>query len=182
MWARFVKHFLKDTSVKVCVVVGFPLGASTTSVKVYETRQAILDGADEIDMVMAIGAMKSENEELVFDDIKAVVKAANGKLVKVILEVGLLDEAEIARACEIAVAAGAQFVKTSTGMLGGGANPDAVRLMREIVGPQFGVKASGGIRTQEQARTMIEAGANRLGCSQSIAIVMGDDIAEESNY
>jgi len=181
MWVKFARHFLRETNVKVCAVVGFPLGAASTAVKVYETKQAILDGADEIDMVMAIGAMKSENEEYVFDDIKAVTAAAGERIVKVILEVGLLDDAEIARACEIAVGAGAAFVKTSTGILAGGAKVDAVQLMRTIVGPHFGVKASGGIRTQEQARSMIEAGATRLGCSQSIAVIMGDE-ADDSAY
>ncbi len=170
-WAKFAKHFLKDSPVKLCVVVGFPLGSSEITVKAFETAQAIAQGADEIDMVMNIGALKSENHELVFEDIKSVVQAASSRPVKVILETSLLDDFEIARACEIAVAAGAKFVKTSTGFSKGGATVDSVQLMRSIVGPQIGVKASGGIRSIEDAYRMIEAGATRLGTSQSIAIV-----------
>ncbi len=173
LWVKFAKHFLRETDVKVCAVVGFPLGAMSTSVKSFETAQAILHGADEIDMVMQIGALKSENYTLVFDDIKSVVHHAAGKPVKVILETCLLERDEIAKACEISVQAGAQFVKTSTGMSTSGATIEVVKLMREVVGPGFGVKASGGIRTRDQALKMIEAGATRLGTSNSIAIVLG---------
>lgn len=182
MWVKFAKHFLRETQVKVCTVVGFPLGAMDTRVKAYETETAIADGADEIDMVMAIGALKSENTDYVFDDIKAVVTAAQGRPVKVILEISLLSEPEIARACELAVAAGAKFVKTSTGMSSGGATIEAVKLMREMVGNHFGVKASGGIRTQAQALAFIEAGASRLGTSQSIPIVLGSMEEESTVY
>jgi deoxyribose-phosphate aldolase len=172
-WVRFCKHFLKDTNVKVCTTVGFPLGCTEKSVKVYETRQAVASGADEIDFVISLAAMKSENHEFVFDEMKAIVEAAQGRTTKAILEVALLTEDEIVRACELAVAAGCSFVKTSTGFSTSGATVESVRLMRRTVGTAAGVKASGGIKTPEQALAMVEAGANRLGTSATVAIFLG---------
>ena len=162
---------LKESSVEVCTVVGFPLGATTTEAKVAETKQAIADGASEIDMVINIGAFKSRDDRGVEEDIRAVVRAAAGRTVKVILETGLLAEEEIQRACELAKAAGAHFVKTSTGFGPGGATVEAVRLMRGTVGPEMGVKASGGVRTLAAAKKMISAGANRIGTGSGVAIM-----------
>lgn len=173
VWVARAAEWLKGSGVKVCTVVGFPLGATTKETKAFETRNAIKNGADEIDMVMNIGAFKSGDHTLVREDIAAVVEAAGGKTVKVILETGLLDDEEIRTACQLAKAAGAHFVKTSTGFGYGGATEAAVRLMRETVGPDMGVKASGGVRDVETARRMIEAGANRIGASASVAIVTG---------
>lgn len=165
---------LKDSDVKVCTVVGFPLGACTTAVKAFETKDAISNGAHEIDMVINIGAMKDLNHALVEADIRGVVEAAAGKaLVKVILENCLLDKDEIALACKLCKKAGANFVKTSTGFNRSGADVEDVRLMREAVGNEMGVKAAGGIRDKETARMMIEAGASRIGTSNSIQIVAG---------
>jgi deoxyribose-phosphate aldolase len=173
VWVARAAEWLKDSNVKVCTVVGFPLGATTKETKAFETRNAIENGADEIDMVMNIGALKSGEHTLVREDIAAVVEAAGGKTVKVILETGLLNDDEIRRASTLAKEAGAHFVKTSTGFGYGGATEAAVRLMRETVGPDMGVKASGGVRDAETARKMIEAGANRIGASASVAIVTG---------
>ena len=146
-----------------------------TSVKVFETEIALKNGADEIDVVLNIGALKSENFDWVVDDLKAVVQSAGGKPVKVILECCLLDDRQKARAAELAVAAGASFVKTSTGFSKSGATAEDVTLLRSIVGPKIGVKASGGIRNFSDARILIEAGANRLGTSRSVDII--DDSA-----
>lgn len=165
---------LKDTPVKVCTVVGFPLGASTPLVKAVEVRDAIAAGAREIDMVINVGALKSGDDDLVGRDIRAVVEAARGRaLVKVILETALLTNDEKVKACLIAKAQGADFVKTSTGFGPGGATVEDVRLMRKVVGADMGVKAAGGIRTLETARAMVEAGASRIGASASVAIVNG---------
>lgn len=165
---------LAGTPVKVCSVIGFPLGATTPTAKAAETRDAISNGADEVDMVMNVGALKSGDYDLVKRDIEAVVGAARGKaLVKVILEAALLTDEEKVRACLLAKTAGADFVKTSTGFGPGGATADDVRLMRKAVGPDMGVKAAGGIRDLESARKMIEAGASRIGASASVAIVTG---------
>ncbi|MBA4542644.1 MULTISPECIES: deoxyribose-phosphate aldolase [Thermoactinomyces] len=172
-WVKEAAKLLAGTDVKVCTVVGFPLGATTTETKVFETKDAVKNGADEIDMVINIGALKSGDSETVKRDIEAVVKAAEGKLVKVILETGLLNDEEIAGASKLAKEAGAHFVKTSTGFGNGGATVEAVRLMRKTVGTDLGVKASGGIRDQETAKKMVEAGANRIGASASVAIVSG---------
>ncbi|MDW7740039.1 MAG: deoxyribose-phosphate aldolase [Bacillota bacterium] len=161
---------LAGSDVKVSVVVGFPLGATTTAVKAFEAEEAVNNGADEIDMVIHIGALKSRNEQYVLSDISAVVKAANGKIVKVIIETGLLDDEEKILACNLAKEAGANFVKTSTGFGPGGATIADVQLMRETVGPGIGVKASGGVRTPEDARKMIEAGASRIGTSSGVKI------------
>ncbi len=165
---------LKDTPVKVCTVVGFPLGASTPLVKAVEARDAIAAGAREIDMVINVGALKSGDDDLVGREIRAVVEAARGRaLVKVILETALLTNDEKVKACLIAKAEGADFVKTSTGFGPGGATVEDVRLMRKVVGADMGVKAAGGIKTLETARAMVEAGASRIGASASVAIVKG---------
>ncbi|MFD2705383.1 deoxyribose-phosphate aldolase [Salibacterium lacus] len=165
-------RMLQDTGVKVCTVIGFPLGASTTETKTFETKDAIEKGAEEIDMVLSIGLLKDGQETAVENDIRAVVTEAKGKaLVKVILETALLTDDEKKTACRLAVNAGADYVKTSTGFAGGGAKAADIALMREAVGPGIGVKASGGIRDRETADAMIEAGADRLGASASASIV-----------
>lgn len=164
---------LKGSGVMVCTVIGFPLGATTTATKVFETREAVANGADEIDMVVAIGHLKSGNFKYVCDDIRAVVHAADGRTVKVILETSTLENPEKIAGCILSKAAGAHFVKTSTGFAGGGATPEDVSLMRQIVGDELGVKASGGVRTCADADAMVAAGANRLGASASVAIIHG---------
>ncbi|MDO8757380.1 MAG: deoxyribose-phosphate aldolase [Elusimicrobiota bacterium] len=164
-------QLLRGSGVKVCTVVGFPLGSTTPTVKAIEARDAIANGADEIDMVINIGALKSGNDMVVYDDIKAVRDATRGRVLKVILETSLLSNEEKVRACAASKKAGADFVKTSTGFGGGGATVEDVKLMRETVGPLMGVKASGGIRDAKIAADMIAAGATRLGTSASIAIV-----------
>ncbi|MCT4596614.1 MAG: deoxyribose-phosphate aldolase [Vallitalea sp.] len=167
---KMVAENLKGTDVKVCTVVGFPLGATTTNVKVFETEDAIKNGAMEIDMVLNIGAMKEKNYDLVESDIKAVVDKCkeNNALSKVILENCLLDNDEIVKACQICKNAGADFVKTSTGFNSGGATVEDIRLMRETVGADMGVKASGGVRSYEEAVAIIEAGASRIGSSRKL--------------
>lgn len=168
-------ELLRGSSVKVCTVIGFPLGATTPTVKEMETRDAIANGATEIDMVINVGALKSGNDRLVEEDIRAVVNAARGKaIVKVILETALLTNEEKVKACLIVKRSGADFVKTSTGFGPGGATVEDIALMRQTVGPEMGVKASGGIRTPEDAQAMIEAGATRIGASASVAIVKGE--------
>jgi deoxyribose-phosphate aldolase len=173
---------LKDTpEVKVCTVIGFPLGAATPEVKAFETKNAIENGATEVDMVINIGALKDKDDELVERDIRTVVEAAKGKaLTKVIIETCLLTDEEKIRACELSVKAGADFVKTSTGFSTGGATKEDIALMRKTVGPDIGVKASGGVRSAADAKAMIEAGATRIGASASIAIVNGE--VSDSNY
>lgn len=172
LWVNEASQLLKGTSVKVCTVIGFPLGAATTEVKAFETRDATQNGATEIDMVINIGALKDRNYDKVEKDIAAVVKAANEKaIVKVIIETCLLSNEEKRTACEIAVRAGAHFVKTSTGFSTDGATVEDILLMRETVGPQIGVKASGGIRSLEDAKRMIEAGASRIGASAGVKII-----------
>lgn len=166
-------RLVKGTQVKVCTVIGFPLGANTPETKAFEAADAVSRGADELDMVLNVGALKGGDYALVERDISGVVKAAGGRVVKVILETALLSHDEKVKACELAVRAGAAFVKTSTGFGPGGATVDDVRLMRQVVGPDFGVKASGGIRDRETARRMVEAGANRLGTSSGVVIVAG---------
>lgn len=166
-------QLLAGTGVKAIAVVGFPLGASTPRAKAFETLEAIRAGALEIDMVINIGALKSKDYKLVFDDIKGVVEAAGNIPVKVILETSNLNTDEKIIACGLSKAAGAAFVKTSTGFGGGGATVEDIKLMRRIVGSDIGVKASGGVRTLEDAQRMIEAGANRIGASASVEIVTG---------
>lgn len=171
-WVALASKKLAGTSVAICTVIGFPLGANTTATKAFETEEAIKNGATEVDMVINVGALKSGDEATVLKDIEAVVKAAKDKaLVKVILETCLLNDREIAIASKLSVQAGADFVKTSTGFSTGGATIKDVALMRKTVGPDVGVKASGGVRTAEDAKAMIHAGASRLGASSSIAIV-----------
>lgn len=174
-WVSYSAELLKGSDVKVCTVIGFPLGANSSAVKGFETAQAIQDGATEVDMVINVGALKSGDLDLVRKDIQAVVQAAGGVLTKVIIETALLTDAEKVTVCQIAKEAGADFVKTSTGFSTGGATAADVALMRKTVGPEMGVKASGGIRDFKTAQAMIEAGANRLGVSASIAIVTGGD-------
>lgn len=179
-WVKTAAEQLKDSSVKVCTVIGFPLGASAPEVKAFETAQAVADGAGEIDMVINIGALKDGNDEAVRADMAGVVKSAQGKLVKVILETCLLTDEEIVRASRLAVEAGVHFVKTSTGFSTGGATVEAVALMAKTVGPEIGVKASGGVRSLEDAQAMIQAGATRLGTSAGVAIAQG--IASKGDY
>lgn len=172
-WIPLVKRELDNTKVAVCTVIGFPLGVNTKEVKVYETIQAIENGATEIDTVINQGAVKSGDYKVVEEDIKGVVSAAQGALVKVILETGSLTESEIVSACQMSLAAGAHFVKTSTGFGSGGATVEAVQLMRKTVGNTMGVKASGGVRDLETAEAMVAAGATRLGTSSGVAIIQG---------
>lgn len=172
-WIKLAKANLKKTKVKICTVVGFPLGACLTEAKVAETKAAIRDGADEIDMVINIGALKSGLNSLVKKDIAAVVKSARGKTVKVIIETALLNDEEKVRACQCAKSAKAHFVKTSTGFSGGGASIDDVELMKKTVGAKIQVKASGGIKDTKFALALIEAGATRLGTSSGVALVEG---------
>jgi len=172
-YAEFCAKELKGTGVNVCCVVGFPLGAMSTKAKAFEAEQAVKDGATEIDMVINIGWLKDHKDSLVEEDIRQVKKACGDKHLKVIIEACLLTEEEKIRACQLSVKAGADFVKTSTGFSTGGATVEDVALMRKTVGPNTGVKAAGGIRDSETAQKMIEAGANRLGCSAGIAIVQG---------
>ena len=166
---------LAETEVAVCTVVGFPLGATTTTAKICEAEQALKDGATELDMVLRIGALKAGQRTIVRDDIAAVADAVHegGGLVKVIIETALLTEEEKALACELAREADADYVKTSTGFASAGARVDDVRLMRETVGPQMGVKAAGGIHSYEEAAAMVNAGASRLGASAGIQIIEG---------
>jgi deoxyribose-phosphate aldolase len=171
-WVKEAARFLANTSVPVCTVIGFPLGATLPDVKAYETRRSIFNGAREVDMVINVGAVKSGDDCLVEDDIHAVVEAAheNGILCKVIIETALLTDEEKVRACLAAKNAGADFVKTSTGFAKGGATAHDVALMRRTVGSQLGVKASGGVKGIEDARAMFEAGATRIGASVGVKI------------
>jgi deoxyribose-phosphate aldolase len=170
---KLCAQLLKDTPVKIATVVGFPLGATPPEVKAYETQQAIEDGANEIDMVINIGAVKSQDYSLVGRDIATVVRTAQagGAITKVIIEAALLTDEEKVVACKLAKEAGAEYVKTSTGFASGGATVHDVALMRQAVGPTMGVKAAGGIRTHEDALKMIEAGATRIGASASVKIM-----------
>ena len=172
-WVQTAKACLAGAPVKVCAVIGFPLGSTATKAKSAETAIAVVDGADELDMVVNLGALKSGDLEAVTKDISEVVAAANGRTVKVILETCYLTDAEKRAGAAAAVAGGGAFVKTSTGFGPGGATTADVALLRSVVGPSIGVKASGGIRDLETARSMILAGANRLGTSSGIAIVRG---------
>lgn len=173
-WVKTASELLQGTTVKVCTVIGFPLGASTTTVKAFETKDAIENGAGEIDMVINIGALRSGDDDLVGQDIAAVVEAAKGKaIVKVIIETSLLTDQEKRKACELSRAAGADFVKTSTGFSTGGATAEDVKLMRGVVGPEMGVKASGGVRSFDDLQKMIDAGATRIGASSGVQIMQG---------
>lgn len=177
-WVAHCAKTLAGTGVKVCTVVGFPLGANTSSVKAFETKDAIANGADEIDMVINVGQLKSGQYEVVKADIRAVVEASQDKLVKVIIETCLLTNDEKVKACQLAVSAGADFVKTSTGFSAAGATVEDIVLMRETVGPNIGVKAAGGARSYEDAEAFIEAGATRIGTSSGVAIVSGETVIE----
>lgn len=170
-WVTLAAERLADSEVKVCTVIGFPLGANTKTVKAFEAKEAVENGADEVDMVLNIGALKSGEYDLVLEDMKAVREAAKDAVVKVILETCLLTDEEKKKACALAKEAGMDFVKTSTGFSTAGATTDDVKLMREAVGDAMGVKASGGIRDRETAEAMIATGASRIGASKSIAIV-----------
>ena len=172
-WVSLAAALLAETNIGVTTVVGFPLGAASTQAKVAETIQAVADGADEIDMVLNVGRCKDGDDDFCTEDIAAVVKAAGDATVKVILECCLLNDNEIVRACEDSVAAGADFVKTSTGFSKGGATIHDVELMRKTVGDRCKVKAAGGMHARAEAEAMVQAGADRLGTSASIAIVEG---------
>ncbi len=176
-----VARLLKGTSVKPIAVVGFPLGAATSQAKAFEAKEAIRAGAEEIDMVINIGALKSKDYKLVYEDIKRVVESSKPHKVKVIIETSNLDYDEKVAACVLSKTAGAAFVKTSTGFGKGGATVEDIALMRRVVGNDMEVKASGGIRTKEDAEAMVKAGANRIGASASVAIVTGKK-AKKGNY
>ncbi len=175
-------NMLKGSGVKVCTVIGFPLGAMTTEAKSFETRDAVMKGAEEIDMVINVGKLKSGDYKTVIEDVQAVVKSAPNKTVKVIIETANLNDYEKVIACVLAKAGGAHFVKTSTGFASGGATAKDIALMRKVVGDQMGVKASGGIKDCETALDMIEAGATRIGASASVKIVTGDKKMESKAY
>lgn len=172
-WVKRSAELLTGTDVKVCTVIGFPLGASTPEVKASETRDAIANGATEVDMVLNVGALKSGDLDTVKQDVAAVKQAAGDILLKVILETGLLTDEEKETASRLCVEAGADYVKTSTGFGPGGATVEDIALMRKTVGEQVGVKASGGVRDREAALAMIEAGASRIGTSSGVSIVTG---------
>lgn len=174
-WVSYAAEILADAKAKVCTVIGFPLGANTTETKVFETTNAIENGAEEIDMVINIGALKNKEYDIVEQDIAAVVKASHPKaIVKIIIETCLLTDEEIVKACELSVSANADFVKTSTGFSTGGATPKDVKLMKDTVKDNAFVKASGGVRSKEDAFTMIEMGADRLGTSSGILLIKED--------
>ncbi|MFY4774875.1 deoxyribose-phosphate aldolase [Metabacillus sp. RGM 3146] len=180
-WVETAAKLLDGSDVKVCTVIGFPLGANTPETKAFETKDAIEKGAAEVDMVINIGALKGKDYDLVERDIKSVVEAAKGKaLTKVIIETSLLTDDEKVKVSELAVKAGADFVKTSTGFSTGGATVQDIRLMRKTVGPDIGVKASGGVRDRKGAEEMIEAGATRIGASAGVSIIAGE--TSDSDY
>ncbi|MCX5775504.1 MAG: deoxyribose-phosphate aldolase [Firmicutes bacterium] len=170
-FVRLATHELKGSSVKVCTVIGFPLGATLTNVKVYETQEAVFEGATEIDMVINISQLKAKNYPYLLKEISEIKAACHGNLLKVIIETCLLTDEEKVKICQIAVQAGADYVKTSTGFSTGGATVHDVSLMRKTVGPNIGVKASGGIRTHEDLVAMVEAGASRIGTSAGPKII-----------
>lgn len=176
-YVPLVNSELNGTDVKVCSVIGFPLGANTSVIKALEAKQSISDGADEIDMVINVSALKNGDLDVVESDIRGVAEVCAGKaLLKVIIETCLLNDDEKVIACELSVKAGADFVKTSTGFSTGGATVEDIRLMRRTVGPDIGVKASGGVRDRETALALVEAGATRIGASASVAIVTGESM------
>ncbi|GAA2822181.1 deoxyribose-phosphate aldolase [Lactococcus raffinolactis] len=180
-WVSFAAEKLAATDVKVCTVIGFPLGANTSTVKAFEAAEAIKNGADEVDMVINIGAAKDGDWDLVESDIQAVVDASKDVTTKVIIETSLLTDEEKVKACQAAVRAGADFVKTSTGFSTAGATVADIALMRQTVGPDVGVKASGGVRSFADAQAMIEAGATRLGTSNGVDIMKGN-VADGNGY
>ena len=179
---KLCAELLRDTDVKVCTVIGFPLGATSSAAKAFETDRAIKDGAREVDMVINVGMLKSGEYKYVEEDILSVVSTAHsfGVLTKVIIETGLLTDEEKVKACMLAKHAGADFVKTSTGFVKGGATVGDIALMRKVVGPELGVKASGGVRSQEDALALIASGADRIGASASVKIVTGEKATSPS--
>lgn len=179
-WVSYCKEQLEGSDVNVCSVVGFPLGAMCTKAKAFETECVIADGGAEIDMVMNIGALKDKNYDLVLNDIKAVVEAAKGHCVKVILETCLLSEEEIRKACELCVEAKATFVKTSTGFSTRGATLEDVKIMKSVVKENALIKAAGGVRSAADLKAMVEAGASRIGTSSGVALMQ--DKKAESAY
>ncbi|NMA23404.1 MAG: deoxyribose-phosphate aldolase [Spirochaetales bacterium] len=176
-WVELCVKLLKKSEIKVCTVVGFPLGAMASRSKAHEAKHAVMAGASEVDMVINIGYLKGHDDDLVQEDISMVKKVCGNAKLKVIIETALLNDEQKVRACRLAKASGADYVKTSTGFSGGGATVEDVKLMRKTVGAALGVKASGGIRSYEDAKAMIEAGATRIGASASIAIVEGEQSA-----
>ncbi len=182
-WVKHCSEKLQGSDVKVCTVIGFPLGQNLTEIKARETEQAIIDGATEVDMVINVSALKDKQDSYVEEDIKAVVDVSKGKaLTKVIIEACLLSDEEKERACKLSKIAGADFVKTSTGFSKGGATVEDIRLMRSTVGDKMGVKASGGVRDRKTAISMIEAGATRIGASSSVNIVDPETKRPPSEY
>ncbi len=185
-YVAMATHLLSGTSVGVTTVVGFPLGYTTTAAKAFEAREAVLNGASDIDMVINIGALKNKKYDYIKYDIEEVVKAAKetdfNVIVKVIIETCYLDEDEITKVTEIVVEAGADFVKTSTGFGTGGATIEHIKLMKGIVGDKIKIKASGGISSHDDAKALVAAGADRLGTSKSIAIITGDEPAHQAGY
>lgn len=173
-WVSFCKEQLKDTDVKVCTVVGFPLGAMASKAKAFECAKAIEDGAKEIDMVMNIGELKAKHYDALRNDIAMVVEAAKGNIVKVIIETCLLSDEEIVKASELCVEAHAHFVKTSTGFSTAGANPRVVKIMKDTVGDKALIKAAGGVRSKADLDEMVEAGANRIGTSSGVKLMEGE--------
>ena len=173
VWVAYAKQLLKGSDVKVCTVIGFPLGANTSAVKAYETKDALNNGADEIDMVINIGALKDKDYDTVLADIQAVRQACQGHTLKVIIETSQLTDDEKVKACEISAQAGADFVKTSTGFTGGGATAADVALMKKSIPAHMQVKASGGVRTREDFDAMVSAGATRIGASSGVKIIEG---------
>ncbi|MGN1276084.1 MAG: deoxyribose-phosphate aldolase, partial [Floccifex sp.] len=170
-WVSYCADLLKDSDVMVCTVIGFPLGANTSTVKAFETKEAIENGADEVDMVINIGELKAGNDEAVLEDIKAVVAASGDKTVKVIIETCLLSDEEITRVSKLCVQAKADFVKTSTGFNSAGANVHVVEVMKQAVGTQALIKAAGGVRSPQDMDDMIAAGANRIGTSKGVSLM-----------
>lgn len=170
-FVKYAHDVLLDSEVKVCTVIGFPLGANATKTKVYETKQALKDGADEIDMVLNVSALKDKKYDYVKNEISKIKKVCKNKILKVILETCLLTDEEIVKACELSLEAKADFVKTSTGFSKGGATVEAVALMRKTVGDKCGVKASGGVKTFEDMQKMIDAGASRIGTSSGVKLL-----------
>lgn len=172
-WVSYAKENLQESDVKVCTVIGFPLGANTTEVKVFETQNAIANGADEIDMVINVGALKNKEYEFVLQDIKSVREACQGHILKVIIETSQLTDEEKVKACELIAQAKADFVKTSTGFVGSGATTQDVALLKKSIPTSMQVKASGGVRTKEDFQAMVDAGATRIGASSGVKIVEG---------
>lgn len=184
VWIPFAKEELAGSDVKICTVIGFPLGANSSKTKAFETNLAINDGADEVDMVINVGALKQAQYDVVLEDIKAVVNEAKGRaLVKVIIETALLTKEEIIKVCELSVEAGADYVKTSTGFSTAGATAENVKLMKDTVGEKALVKASGGVRTTSDAEAMVAAGASRIGASDGVKIIGATtDNSDTSGY